>query len=93
MEPSIMTQYIKDPNATLDYKVDWSAWLGADTISTSSWIVPSGITQTTASNTATTGTIWLSGGTEGRTYQITHRIVTTAGRTDDRSFLIKVAQK
>ena len=36
----------KDPDAVLDYGFDWSAWLEAgDTIVTSEWIVPEGITK------------------------------------------------
>ena len=85
-----MTTMTKDPDATLDYQVDWSAWLGADTISTSTWVVPSGITKVVDSKTTTTATIWLSGGTIGTLYQVTNRIVTALGRTDDRSLEIMV---
>lgn len=81
----------KDPNAVLDYTVDWEDWLGSDTISSSDWIVSDGITEDSASDTNTTATIWLSGGTAGRTYTITNRIVTAGGRTQDYSFQVKAA--
>ena len=61
---------VKDPQATLDYRFDWSAWLTPDTISSVTWTVPAGITQTAATNTTTTATIWLSGGTVGTRYTI-----------------------
>src|SRR5207237_8913736 len=37
----------KDPNADLDYQFDWTAWLGTDTISTSTWSAPIGSQITT----------------------------------------------
>jgi hypothetical protein len=83
----------KDPNAVLDYKIDWTTWLAGDTISSSTWIVPSGITKTTESNTTTTTTIWLSGGTADTEYEVVNRIVTAGGRTDDRTLHIFVADR
>lgn len=83
----------KDPQATLDYRIDWSAWLGTDTISAVTWTVPSGITQTATSNTTTTATVWLAGGEAGTDYVVTCRVTTTAGRVDERSIVISVAQR
>lgn len=82
--------YTKDPDATLDYIVDWASFLGVDTINTSTWSVPAGITSVTTSNTTTTATIWLSGGTLNTRYAIRNRIITTGGRTNDRTIYIKV---
>lgn len=82
---SELIRFEKDPNAVLDYTFDWSAWLGDDTISTSTWIVPAGITKASSSNTATTTTIWLSGGRQTAKYLVTNRIVTANGRTEDRT--------
>jgi hypothetical protein len=85
--------FLKDPNAILDYQIDWSPWLGADTITTSVWTLPSGITQQSAANTTTTATIWLSGGTVGTKYLVTNRITTAGGRTDDRTITINVKEQ
>jgi hypothetical protein len=59
----------QDPSAVLDWGTNWSAWLGTDTISTSTWSVtetsPVGataLTLATSTHDATTTTIWLSGG-------------------------------
>ena len=83
------TTFLKDPDATLDYTVDWSDWLDPnDTISASAWSVPSGLTQVSASYTTTSATIWLSGGTAGSRYAVVNRISTAAGRTEDRSFVV-----
>jgi hypothetical protein len=86
------SNYQKDPSAKLDYMVDWTKWLTreADVISTSTWVVPAGITGEDASNDTLTTTIWISGGTVGTYYTFTNRIQTTTGRINDRSFDILV---
>ncbi len=89
----INTTLVKDPDGVLDYGFDWSAWLVADTISTSVWTVPVGLTEDSESETTTTTTIWLSGGTPGQLYTITNRVVTAGGRTDDRSFKLRVQER
>lgn len=87
---------VKGANDVLDYAEDWAAWLadaGADSITSSSWTVPAGITQNNAARTSTKTTIWLSGGTVGATYRITNRIVTAGGRTAERSFDVVIQQQ
>lgn len=83
----------KDPDAILDYMIDWTAWLGSDTISSSTWTVTTGITKVSSVNTTTTATVWLSGGTLAATYNVTNRIVTAGGRTDDRTIVIRIKTK
>jgi len=83
----------KDPSAILDYSIDWSLWLDGDTIQTSSWTVPQGLTKASETNNSTTATVWLSGGTVDQTYTVTNRITTANGRTDERSILIKVEDR
>jgi hypothetical protein len=85
--------FTKDPDAILDYAVDWSRWLAGDAIAASLWIVPAGLTKVTESKTATKAIVWLSGGSEGQTYTVTNRITTAAGRTEDRSFTIRVEER
>lgn len=81
----------KDPDEVKDYSVDWEARLDeGDTILTSTWIVPDGITKDSDSNTTTTATIWLSGGTLGTTYSLVNRITTAGGRTLDQTCKLKV---
>lgn len=89
-----MITYIKDPDAVLDYLIDWSEWLAdAETIDTSTMLVETGITKDSATNTTTTATVWLSGGTLGETYEVTNRIVTSQGRTEDRTIIIYIAER
>jgi hypothetical protein len=89
-----MPSFKKDPNATLDYTVDWGQWLTNETIfGTPTWVVPDGITKYSESNTVTTATIWLTGGTVGTNYDVVCRIVTTAGRVNDQTITIKVVER
>lgn len=83
----------KDPDEVLDYKIEWSSRLSGDTISTSIWVVPSGITQVTNTNDSNSTTIWLSGGTNGATYDILNRIETSGGRTMDQTVKLKIKSK
>jgi hypothetical protein len=85
--------FVKDPNATLDYSVDWTDWLDTDTISGVAWTVPAGITQTAVAATTKVATIWLSGGTAGQSYDLICRITTAGGRIDDRTISIMVREK
>lgn len=85
---------VKDPNAVKPYGVTWSDWLeSGETISTSTWIADTGITVDSSSKTDTVTTVWLSGGTDGQNYRVTNRIVTSLGKTDDRSLIIQVRQQ
>ena len=90
-----MKQFIKDPDAVLDYKMDWTAWLGeTDVIVASSWEVDSNeIVVNSDSFTDTDTTVWLSGGLNRKKYLITNSIETDDGRKDDRSFLIKCLEQ
>lgn len=89
--------FVKDPDATLDYTIDWTAWLeDGDTIAASVWVVPDGITQDGAdTHTDATTTIWLTGGTASQNYTVTNRITTASNpdRIDDRSIVIRVREK
>lgn len=88
-----MKTYIKDPNSVLDYKNDWSIWLGSDTITTSTWVIPPGVTKNSDTNDTTTTTIWLSGGSLDTNYEILNRIITAGGRTADRTFRIRMVDR
>lgn len=85
--------FVKDPSAILDYAIDWSTWLGSDTIATSTWSASAGITINSNTNTTTRATVWLSGGTAGNTYQLTNTITTAGGRTDQRTIAVEVKDR
>lgn len=88
--------FIKDPQAVLDYKFDWSTWLGdVDTISSATVTPSSGLTLdgSSVTDSNTTVTAWLSGGTAGASYSAVCHIATVQGRQDDRTITIVVAEK
>lgn len=86
-------QFTKDPNEKLDYFFDWSSWLGTDTINSISVTSSPGITIVSTSNTATSVTAWISGGTSGTPYQITCQVTTTAGRIAERSIILQIENR
>lgn len=88
----------KDPNADLDYSVDWreNGWLAAaEDIVTSTWTVPTGLTGHNSSTDGDIAIIWLSGGTVGTKYTVINHIVTNTvpPRTDDRSIIINCRER
>lgn len=91
-----MADFIKDPNAVLDYGFDWSDWLqSGETITSSTWINPDSITVNSSSNLPESTVIWVSGGTAGKTYRLTNRVVTnnSPARTEDRTLTIEVQER
>lgn len=92
-----MTAYIHDPQAILDYSVDWSAWLsGDDAIVSVAWTATAGVTVLDDPAPTVVGkvaTVWLSGGTLGQRYVVTCHVVSASGREDDRSFALIVQDR
>jgi hypothetical protein len=82
----------QDPQAKLDWEVDWTAWLDGDTIGTSSWVAAAGITKSAETNTSTAARVWLEGGVNGTDYEITNSIITAGGRKNDLTFTLRIRQ-
>lgn len=85
--------FVKDPNSVEDYQFNWVGELNGDTISTSSFLLPDGLTQVSASNTDSTATVFVSGGSNGQMYRITNRVVTAGGRTYDSTYRVYVMDR
>lgn len=85
----------KDPQAVLDYTIDWSKWLQkvGDAIVTSVWDPVTGIAIQSQSYDTVKAIVWLTGGTLGATYTLTNRITTAGGRTEERSFRVVIANR
>lgn len=92
-----MTTLAKDPDAVLDYTVDWTAFLTSvtDTILTSEFVIDENadITLTGETLDGNQHTVFIAGGTANTRYRITSRITTAGGRTQDQSFLLIVADQ
>jgi hypothetical protein len=86
-------RFRKDPDAIVDFGVPWAAWLVSDTITASAWLVPTGITSVLQTNTTTSATIWLSGGTVGTEYALRNRITTVGGRTQDQTIYVTIEER
>jgi hypothetical protein len=89
-------RYPKDPNAKLDYQLDWSDWLADGENIANLSITVSGLTSETSVFTTTTTTAWVSGGVVGVDGSINYRVTTDSaplGRIDDRTLLLTIAER
>lgn len=87
----------KDPDATLDYAIDWSEWIASgDSLASAVWTVSGADSAVVLSNDAVVGsvaTVWVAGGTAGRSYTLNCRVTTNAGGIDDRSVQLIIFNK
>ena len=94
-----MTLLLKDPQAVLDYAIDWGVdYLGEDDILTASaWSVDpdeaGGVQVVGSSAGDTIATAQVNGGIAGRIYRLSNRVTTLNGRTDERSIVIRVEKR
>lgn len=89
-----MTTFLKDPAEVLDYEFEWSDYLAdGETIVSYTVTVPAGITKNSDGRVGSKVTAWLSGGSEGVRYEIDCTIVTSEGRTAERSMQIRVQDR
>ncbi len=87
------TFFVKDPGGIIDYTVRWTTWLNGDTISSSAWTIPAGITKVSEANTTTDAVIFLASGTVGTINEITNRVITAGGRQNDQTLSILIEEK
>jgi len=90
-----MSLLLKDPEAILDYSIDWGAeYLGGDLLAESAWSAlpdePGGVAIVGSGFDATTSSVKAGGGVPGRIYRLVNQVVTAAGRTDSRSIVLRV---
>ena len=83
----------KDPDDIDYFGIDWGPYMAdiGESIATSTWIVPPGITEISDLVSGTICMVKLSGGTVGQSYDVVNRI-TTASRTKDRTITVVVEQ-
>lgn len=98
----------KDPDEILDYSVDWSRWLGTDTISSVTWYVDNdegvktaltagntvnGLQNVSQTATSTVATIVLGLGTNNVEYKLYCRMVDNAGAIAERTIKLRVKEQ
>ena len=98
----------KDKDEVVDYSIDWSRFLGSDTISGVTWFindssdvktqvadsdVVNGLQFVAGTNTNTVATIRLSLGTNNTRYLITCRVDTLQGLAYERTVYIRIKEK
>jgi hypothetical protein len=142
-----MKRFVKDPQSSKDYTIDWATFLGTDTVIASDFISgddlwqaatayrvgshvrlstgevlevtvagTSGLSQPAPpsignivvdgsvtwlrsfnkesnTNTDTSATIWVSGGTPGHEYPMVNRITTNGGRQEDETLIFVIVQE
>jgi hypothetical protein len=93
-----MTLLLKDPEATLDYSVDWgSEYLSGDALAESGWTVSpiedGGLTVVGGQFDLLIATVQVGGGVAGRLYRLTNHVVTGEGREDSRSIMLRVEKR
>ncbi len=91
-----------DPNEVADYSVDWSRFLGSNTISTVSWFVNGtaiasyetvdSLTLIQPTNTTTVATARFTAGIVGTKYKISCRITINTGETFERSIFLSIRE-
>ena len=93
-----MTLLLKDPEASLDYAVDWGAeYLTGETLSQSDWHVTpveiAGLSVVSSTFDGTTARATAAGGVAGHVYQLTNHVVLSSGLTDSRSIVLRVENR
>ena len=93
-----MTLLLKDPEAVLDYAVDWGIeYLGGDALTESSWMVSpaeaGGLSIVSSRFDLMVSTVQVGGWNAGRIYRLTNHVVTAEGREDSRSIVLRVEKR
>ena len=93
-----MGLYLKDPDATLDYSIDWaSRYLGADTVAASTWAIEpfevGGLTVVSDSLADGVSTAVLADGVNGHVYRVVNRVMLASGLVDERQVSVRVEQR
>ena len=88
----LLKSFPKDPDAVLDYYLDWTSFLAGDTIVTLAWVATGTVTIRDPAVVGDFTRIWVEGGTAGELVDLTNHIVTTEGREEDGTLRLKVRQ-
>lgn len=80
----------KDPGVILDSTVSWGLWLSkhGEAVDRFEWELPEDLDAEAEFSSRSRSQVWLSGGTAGKSYLVTNRIVTRRGRKKAFSFSV-----
>lgn len=84
---------IKDPQAVLDYRMDWSPWLQPDELVTAFSATAQGVAISSVTHANGTVTFWLAEGEPTTSGVVTVEITTSVGRTDQRSITVHIEDR
>jgi hypothetical protein len=87
--------FLKDPQATLDYRIDWSGRAGAAAVVGSAWSVePSGgLTLSGAGVDGPVAFVWVAGGAPGAVYRLINTVNLSDGGVDERMVIVRVEER
>ena len=93
-----MSFLLKDPDAVLDYLIDWAAeYLGTDVLTNSDWSVepsePGGVTVVPGEFDGRTAVVKANGGIPGHIYRLVNTVQLISGRVDSRSITLRVEKR
>ncbi len=93
-----MAIFVKDPVASIDYAIDWSAgYLTGQVVTSSVWqIAPAddgGVTVVASSFDEARTTVTLAGGRPGYVYHIVNGVGFSDGRQDERTLILRVEDR
>jgi len=93
-----MGYYLKDPQAAVDYSVDWGAgYLDGQTVSGSVWSVApdeeGGVRVVAETVLPTRTAATLEGGVAGKVYRVGNQVTLSDGRTDERTLVLRVEER
>lgn len=86
----------QDPDARVDYPVNWTTFLDGATLESSTWIPeePSIVTvdEDSFTDTASLAFVAFTGAVVGTKYKVVNRIVDSRGRIEDHTIEIKIKE-
>ncbi|MFZ5610181.1 MAG: hypothetical protein ACOY99_11305 [Pseudomonadota bacterium] len=93
-----MTTFLKDPQATLDYSIEWAdAGFAGQTILTSNWSLSpqeeGGLAILGEALDGTKASVTLAAGIKRHAYRVANRIALSGGLVEERSFTILVDER
>jgi hypothetical protein len=94
-----MSFLLKDPDAVLDYSIDWGAEYldDGELLAASEWSVDpdesGGVSVVGSDFDASTSSVKAAGGVAGRLYRLANKVTTASGRIDERSIVIRVEKR